>query len=388
MAKKRQHYVPQFYLRAFASGSSGKQIGLYHLPSDKYVRTAPIRTQAYENNFYGRVEIENALSIIESEAAEVIERIIRQEGMPPRLSHEHYALAIFVLFQRLRTAYAVDSLEESNDKTMKIIASHDPGLKDRLGGGAMRLDNAPAFCLQMAAEMYPLMLDLRYKLLCNQTPQPFITSDHPVVFYNQYLERRNAFGGRTGMACLGLQIFLPLGPKHQVVFFDPQVYKVGGRKLRNTRVDIVLPDDVETLNVLQVANANEHIYFNDAMQIATLRKIIQEGDRFRRSEKVRVCEYEGGTDEAGRHHSLLVNEPVDLRMRLKLRCITVPECAMKLDLGNSAAHVRDSEICKLHLRFMGEVDSGKYKRREFSRFLRDQERLIGPVARYVAAFPD
>ena len=370
--KKRQHYVPQFYLRAFSTDASDKQVRLYHLPTDTYVKNAAIKTQAYEDGFYGRVEIEDSLSVIEGKAAEVIGRIIKSEELPARLSKEHYALAVFVLFQHMRTAFAADSLDESISKVVKKVASHEPDLEDHLDDVSVGFENASRVSLQRAAELHPLMFDLRYKLLCNRTSQPFMTSDHPVVFYNQYLERRNPIASNTGVACLGLQIFLALSPKYQIVFFDSDVYKVGGRKLRNMFVDVNLQDDVQALNTLHVANAYEHVYFDDAMDIWTLRKIIKKACRFRRSEKASVREYEGETDDTGRQHSLLHTKKVDIRMGLKLRCVKIPEHVRERELGNQVVHVRNSEICALHDQFLAEVDAGNYKLSEFSRFLREQ----------------
>lgn len=371
--KKRQHYVPQFYLRAFSTDVSDKLIRLYHLPTDKYVKAAPIKTQAYEDGFYGQVEIEDFLSVIEEKAAEVIGRIIQHEELPTRLSPGHYSLAVFVLFQHMRTASAVDSLEESTSKIVKQVASHEPELTDHLDDVSVGFDNSPAVCLDAALTAHPLMFDLRYKLLRNRTSQPFITSDHPVVFYNQYLERRNPLASNTGVACLGLQIFLPLSPRYQIVFFDSDVYKVGGRKLRNMLVDVNLQNDVEALNTLHVANAYEHVYIDDTMDIWTLRRIIKRACRFRGSENTVVREYEGETGEDGRQESLFHFNKVDIRMGLKLHCVNIPKHVRERKLGNHLVHVRNPEILALHEQFLAEVDAGNYKLSDFSRFLREQQ---------------
>lgn len=226
--KKRQHYVPQFYLRNFSLRVSEKLISLLHIPSDRYVPKAGIKEQAYEDYFYGRVEIEDALGDVEKVASRVINSAVATDELPPRLSEGHHALLVFTLFQGFRTRAAADEADDEADKLVRAVAGQVPHLKDHLDEVEFSLTNAPAFSLGAAAWCYPVAIDLRYKLLCNRTPVPFITSDHPVVFYNQFLHSRKSFGSNTGLAAKGLQIFLPLSPRHVLVFFDVDVYKVGG----------------------------------------------------------------------------------------------------------------------------------------------------------------
>jgi hypothetical protein len=92
-----------------------------------------------------------------------------------------------------------------------------------------------------------MALDLRWKLLQNKTDLPFITSDHPAVRYNQFLEPRIRSGSNTGLVARGLQMFLPLSPKHVLVLFDSETYKVGGMKLRVMNVDVTHDEDVDEL---------------------------------------------------------------------------------------------------------------------------------------------
>lgn len=370
--KKKQHYVPQFYLRAFAVASSDNQIGLYHLPTGKYVSGAPIKTQAYDDNFYGSVPIEDSLNVIEGRASAVIRKIVDREVMPERLSQDHYALAVFVLFQHCRTAHAAEAFEELIDRSMKQVASHEPALREHLDEVSVHVEDAPRQMLRMAAELHPLMFDLRFKLLRNRTCRPFITSDHPVAFYNQFMEHRNPHAGNTGVACKGLQILLPLSPRHTLILFDSDVYKVGGRKLRSMKVDVAADDDVFALNVLQAANADEHVYFGNDMPPSAIKRIVTRAEPFRRPEKAHVQEHKGQMPD-GSQHDIIHSQKVDVRMGLKLRCVKILESAKAYDLGNVVVHVRNREICELHEQFLSEVEAGNYKLHEFPRFLRDRQ---------------
>ncbi|MDL2227229.1 DUF4238 domain-containing protein, partial [Deltaproteobacteria bacterium OttesenSCG-928-M10] len=67
-AYKNQHYIPQFYLKNFASDDLGKAINLYNLKSKKHIRNVPIRHQASRDYFYGKdLKIENFLAKLETE---------------------------------------------------------------------------------------------------------------------------------------------------------------------------------------------------------------------------------------------------------------------------------------------------------------------------------
>jgi hypothetical protein len=87
--------------------------------------------------------------------------------------------------------------------------------------------------------VYPLLLDLHNKLLINKTSVEFITSDHPIVMYNQLLTFRT-FGSNCGVACKGLQIFYPLDPKKVLMLYDGQIYRVGSKRIA---IDITNPQD-------------------------------------------------------------------------------------------------------------------------------------------------
>jgi hypothetical protein len=115
--------------------------------------------------------------------------------------------------------------------------------------------------LNEAALCLPITFDLCFKLVINKTKEPFITSDHPVVLYNQFLEPRKKYGNNTGLACKGLEIFLPISPRHLLIFFDPDVYKVENKS--NVSVDITADADVKALNLLQCISADKNLYFNE-----------------------------------------------------------------------------------------------------------------------------
>src|SRR5690606_17127565 len=103
--------------------------------------------------------------------------------------------------------------------------------------------------------------DLNYKLLINKTEVSFISSDFPVVKYNQFLEKKKWNHGKTGYGNTGLQIFIPLNSKIILMLYDSTVYKVGFKKQPN--LDISNKKDIDQLNILQILNSYSTLFFDE-----------------------------------------------------------------------------------------------------------------------------
>ena len=93
--KRRQHVVPRFYLKNFSIRGSGKTIGLFNLQSNRLIKEAKLKTQAYKKNFYGvDTTLEDSLGLIESSAAPVINEIIQHDALPAPHSVEHLHILV------------------------------------------------------------------------------------------------------------------------------------------------------------------------------------------------------------------------------------------------------------------------------------------------------
>jgi len=164
--KKRQHYVPRFCLKNFSIGKQGKRIGLYNIRTSRFVASAKLKTQACQNYFYGTgTTIEDALQAIEDRAAGIIAEILRTGTLPTRLSAEHYALLVFVLFQHSRTMYAVEETNEMTDKSAKTVLSRDPRASSDLDKVRIGLTKPVLLALGSAGMAVPVAFDLEYRLL-------------------------------------------------------------------------------------------------------------------------------------------------------------------------------------------------------------------------------
>jgi hypothetical protein len=155
---------------------------------------------------------------------------------------------------------------------------------------AMRIgyEKPALFSLGMFPGMVRGISDLHMHLVCADSNQTFITSDSPVFKYNQYLERIKGMG-ITGVALRGIQIFVPLSPKHLLMLYDTTIYKVDTRK---ATVTSGIPDsDVASLNSLQVHSAEKNIYFNDWAWEPYVTAIVGKSIKRRIKDPVQVDEF-------------------------------------------------------------------------------------------------
>lgn len=232
--------------------------------ADRLVVRASIKRQCQETYLYGNDgHREKAFSQLEGVAATIIRAVLDGSIPPTEFSAEHQELIFYIVTQHARTLYAGEEYEENYDKLKRYL------LRPTLPQEGIALQDLDKFrfvpgdpvgrVLEATIRRYQLLLDLRGIVLANQTDIGFITSDNPVVLYNQLLEERR-FAGNTGFQSVGLQVYFPVSADIAVVYYDRDVYGVGRRNPSTIFVESRL--DVQQLNALQFLNAAENVYFD------------------------------------------------------------------------------------------------------------------------------
>jgi hypothetical protein len=331
-SQKSQHFVPQFLLRRFSQ--DGSSIGLHHLRSGRRIEGASLRHQACRDWFYGRDgHIEKVLSQFEGEASGVLLSIEETLRPPRRYSADHRTLATFLHIQAQRTAQAVSEANEMLNKMGKSMLRRrlkDPELLVALDNVEMSLTDPTDMTLRRAILDTPVILDLKFKLLHNVSGAPFVLGDHPVIKHNQLYQ-----GGPIsliGLANVGLQILLPIGPNLMVAFYDEAAYALGDKTSNVVRV--VAAKDVRALNEMQWANALENVYFSppaDAVDWIAENRLAE----IRRDQHVTLRE--SPVDDPGGRRGVMLTMQTrlpsqDLSMPLFRPRITAPALADEFDV--------------------------------------------------------
>ena len=368
--KKNQHFVPRFYLKKFSLQSQEERIGVFNISSLKFIKSANLYEQASKNYFYGRdLKIENTLQPLEAESAKIINSIVDQQSLPSVDSRDHQMLLMFIIALLGRTIYAAEMIDEAIGKYKETVSSINyNALPESERNIDLTLTDAVQESLRIVLSNFPIVRDLCWKLIINETEQPFITSDHPVVLYNQFLEPRKTYGSNVGLASKGLEIFLPLSPKFTLVLFDKDVYRVGTRNKTSIKADSLA--DITALNLLQYINANKNIYFNENFLEKQVQELLITANSYRRQTKANWDKYPSKV-ETEKKKNLLHLYGSDVKCSLKLSFISLVKKAKSYALGQKVTHVRDEQLCRLHEKFFKLVDQGLYNAGDFYEFVSD-----------------
>ena len=318
---KKQHYVPRFYLKRFSS--SGKAINVWLPQQERKILSANLRNQCYKNYFYGSdPTFETALSYVEAETSLMFNIAKTRNELPPPGSPYHHVLVLYVLLQYSRTAYSAESTNEAMDKMAKHIFRDAVAKKGiNIDEFYIGIENPSLYFMGIAIPCYPILLDLRYKLLVNVADTEFVTSDNPAILYNQLLPYDDTTS-QTGLSTRGLQVFLPIDPRTMLMLYDHDVYCVGKRDSPVVFLDC--DADVHSINALQLCAASECVYFkDDNFNIEALHK---KATRYRARQKVNVNVFENfnGREE---NRELMAMSRRDIAMRLKVSCIKLTKKA-------------------------------------------------------------
>lgn len=368
--KKRQHYVPKFLLKNFSVNGNNKQINIYNVINNTTINSASLKEQAAENYFYGKDGvIENNFEKLETESAKIFSNIIL-EKLPIYNSCEHLVILHFTLTLGSRTLYKTNEHIELINKFLKNIASKDAKMKDLLNKYEIKVQNPSTYSLKLIEESLPLVRDLKFKLLVNKTEIPFIISDNPVVYYNQFLEGKKKVGSNIGVAVKGLQIFLPISPFCELLFYDSNVYKIGST--RQNIIEIKTNDDIISLNGLQYLNANINLYFDNKFSSTYIYLVKTNYEKKRRKKKVNISEYTEANPNKKYPNILLHFYREDIKCNLSLTFIKIIKKAKNYDLGAKLTHYRKEKLVMIYREFYELVQKKIYKSTEFNKFLMDK----------------
>lgn len=262
--KKKNHFVPQFYLRNFGKDDA---ISVFNIDRKLHIPTASIATQCQRDYLYGRTsDVENALQDLEGAAAGIIRKIIQDEEIPPKQSAEYTTLITFICFQLSRSPKDGEAAVSSMTAMFRAALRDSPDLPDHLkaslDGVEVAHDNPTLFQMAIAGKHAFALHDLKPVLIRNDSRIGFITSDSPAILFNQWAQDVK-HRGVLGMICAGLQIFLPLSPTHMLALYDEGVYST------SARIRLLSENSVQGLNSLQLSENIDNLYFDGRPETLT-----------------------------------------------------------------------------------------------------------------------
>lgn len=276
---KNQHYVPQSYLRCFSQNNSS--IGVYRVEEGRCFENASIKGQAKKEWFYDRDnEIEKSFSEIEGLFLQNRQSIAN--APKAKLSRDQWEILYQdMIVQLMRTPNMANKVNSIIDAKAHRRWEHNsnPTIRELADSFTAKMPNAIIDAMYAVCKHPYILLDLKWRLLINNTNLPFIASDSPVCLYNQFLEKRHS--NLCGLALSGLQVFYPLTPQLGVFYFDGNIYKCGSIKRHFIEI---CPEDVFQLNILTALNATANIFYNTQItDLKTVQNIAKTAKSYRKS---------------------------------------------------------------------------------------------------------
>lgn len=372
---KKQHYVPQFYLRNFSSTSDEKKICLFNIQRKKIIEDVCIKMQCQKDYFYGEdLEIEKALGVIEKTVSEIFSRILDEEKCVEHISTAHIKICMFIIIQDRRTLFAKNEMESNLDKYYRnILETHirykypEENYKEILDVISINFREIPRMIIKSTFTTYILILNLKQHILINRTSQGFITSDNPVFIYNSYYVNSKNIRS-AGLAFAGLQIFIPLSSKIAICLFDSQIYNYGKNNFDYT--DINKLSDVEELNKCQFINSLNNLYakapssFSDFKKYSRIKQEFIDRNIFVQGKE----EIKGNLIE-----QTIGNLKLDVDVKLRLSFIRTKKKFNRVPVNERELSLRDPVLSQHVDVFTKKVKEGKYNVFEFNKYIRSIE---------------
>lgn len=278
MEAKKEHFVPQFYLRRFANDDRlnvydkalGRSFGahirdvaserfFYDLPQlDEFAGTS----QALEKHFHPFEEAGAAAIRF------LVERAERTRGFHiPR--DIRLDLSLYLALQHLRTRETREVIVQTGDGVARElfldrIRKQFPEISIKrewldLESTEERRRGLHALVLldeEIRVRIAASFSHCWWVVLRNKTPQPFYTSDQPVAHHNGVIGKPL---GSPKVGAVGSEIAFPLAPGLLLVMFERTAYP-HARKQDGRVSDMVDPQHVEYYNSLQVLYSYRQIY--------------------------------------------------------------------------------------------------------------------------------
>lgn len=325
--KKRHHYIPRFYLKRFSINNEGKFLSLYNLKNKKFIESAPLKSQAYTNFLYGEDdEVENALAKMEDDVARMFyywteERILVP---PPKNSNGFKLLKRFILYQAYRTPKSgKNAIEVLNQSLNVFLKEFKPDIWESMKGHTLSHENPVLLSLINSIKHEKLLDFLDCKFLVNLSLLPFITSDSPVIKYNQLMEKADNYIGATGLVAKGLQIFYPIHPRLMICLYDPNVYEFGDGCKECYSTESI--EDIHQLNGLQLVNCESQLFFYNLISKEYISGLCKDYEKYRGTSK-KINEV---VKKQNRKFLFISSEDIQINLNLNFFKLKIEACNFK-----------------------------------------------------------
>jgi len=280
---KKQHYVPQFHLRNFATGKK-KKARLWVLDKlNASVFQASVRDVGHENKFYeysdelGSICLEGLMEKLDSKASNIIKGILEKSSLP-LVAEDSIWLSYYVAAQMIRTPTVRKDMDNFRAMILEKWGSEIVYDGDSKPVAEYTSEDSKLSSLGLIKRSVPELAKLLQEkvwILCQSAASsPYVIADNPVAKHNM-VERKHR--GNLGLKNEGIEIYLPLSPQISIQLICPKLAAAAlmspdltGRyadAMHKMKVLSLKPENVEFLNSLQVIWAERFVYSQKREQL-------------------------------------------------------------------------------------------------------------------------
>jgi predicted DNA-binding protein YlxM (UPF0122 family) len=277
MSSPKQHYVPQFYLRKFASRKTSKDSYIYRFDKmTQQINESNVKDVAAERNFYDflsdsgeKTSIDSSFNEIESKAQVAIQAIIESPKTSVLFNYKEI-LSVFFTLQKDRTGVFQDINSQLHDGINQKIGTNDFLLSEITDND--KKESQAGYLTEISPKFIPDLLKMEWILILNKTDELFWTSDHPIFAHN------SIFNGRIGFKSSGIELYIPINPRIAVIIYDSNIYN------RINNEIIAESQYVEFINSGQVINSRRFLFsskndFTLAQEMISANEILSNPNR-------------------------------------------------------------------------------------------------------------
>lgn len=226
---KKQHYVPQCYLRAFATPNTinDKEPLIWIFPkTERKGRLDKIKNVLFAKDLYtidtgGQKDysIETSLANVEAEYTKVYREKI--EKRLPLNKREHLVLCVFITALMQRTLRHKDSVEgflsEVIEKMEKMDEAHNTHSKIVDDYKKLKTNSHKLGIFKILPDLAEILLQMNLAFVCaDNISSKYITSDDPCIMFNPDLQWQRFYG--YGLAQKSIELSITLSPTTMAIF--------------------------------------------------------------------------------------------------------------------------------------------------------------------------
>jgi hypothetical protein len=311
---KKQHYVPQFYLKRFSD--NGKTIFVFDKES-KVVRKANISDVAEQRFFYDFPKeiaenadiqmFEKVFAKAEQRFKEVLEQFIESPEREITLKQKH-EISPHIAMQWMRTKEFRETIIEGYEK----VGQANIELLMKINYPNISPDCYPKFSLKRERDfLYHEMFmskRIHYAVInsflnhiwtvgINETSRYIYTSDNPVVWRAHI---NDVFTGGMAPLSKGVQIMYPIDNKHVLILKERTFFKKD-EDYENKFIKLT-SEEIDNFNTLQVIQSYRQVFcLKNSFQLEKLNKISIE----------KRCRFDAETFQLSGKHYIVLKQKIE-----------------------------------------------------------------------------